>query len=68
MGTLSNKASSQFKVNADTLKVIITNYVLYPCVLNEQWGFYETNEYAIQLEFSSAGDPKEGGVPTVQEE
>ena len=66
MGTLSNKASSSFAVNADTLAVVMNNYIVNPCVLNRQWGFYETNEYIIELEYSNASGYKEGGVPTVE--
>jgi hypothetical protein len=68
MGTLSNKASSSLAVNANTLAVVMNNYIVSPCVLNRQWGFYETNEYIIQLEYSNAGGAKEGGVPKIEEE
>lgn len=69
MGTLSNKSSSPIAVNEDTLAVVMNNYIVNPCILNRQWGFYETDKYLIELEFSGAGgDPKEGGVPSVDEE
>ncbi|KAH6641237.1 hypothetical protein F5144DRAFT_642161 [Chaetomium tenue] len=69
MGTLSNKSGSPTAVNQDTLAVMMNNYIINPCVLYRQWGFYETDKYVMELEFSGAdGDAKDGGTATVVEE
>ncbi|KAH6850597.1 hypothetical protein B0I37DRAFT_353061 [Chaetomium sp. MPI-CAGE-AT-0009] len=60
-GTLINKSSSPYAVNADQLTIIMNNYILDRCVVSRQWGFYETDRYIIELAYTD--EPvKDGGL------